>query len=895
MTTNLFGYQLIIYIEKPGAPTFTATDEPGVPTGSSVAGHMWYELTNGPDRFSSGYAPGGVTDQDRSRYEGDSAFASRQIPINQAQFDLLREFGLPNSSLAEKNGFGPDNYNPATNSCVDYVWKALEVAGLNPGRHEGSLLPMSNIEDLKKYMSLSKDEAAVIDEQIARVLKYTYDPQSNEWGRPLEEMIKEWDRLQLPRAIDPLILDLDGDGVETLSVKDGVFFNLDCAGLKEAVGWVSPDDGLLVVDLDGDGRITSGAELFGNFTMRSVGQHATEGFDALAEYDTNRDRSVDRQDAAYHRLQVWRDLNSNGLSDDGELMTLAQAGIERLNLQYDTPATRDAAGNQHRESSYFLTSDGQRHAMTDVWFAVESYRTQDGSPDLPVSETIAGLPDILGLGNARTLHQAMARDTSGQLMATLQAWQQASGLERETLLEDLVQQWADAGPVPELENSSVMTGRQLATLETFMGLQVPMFNRGELASPASEVNVVVNDTYGRLKAAIAGQLVDQTDLPGLLTGLQWSLVNGTLEWDVAPLVSRLSNRFDRSASKTDALFDLVETLGRLRNGGLEELATAVLQHSDHGGLAFQQAMTEWGTSTGILRGSDRGEGLRGSPGETSAFYGGRGNDTYSGGIGGDLIFFRPGDGHDRLYLEADGWVETGKDVLALGSGIAPEDVSFERRENHLIVRMSESDSVTVTDYFRAPRYRLEEIRFSDGTSWSQSDMARRLSMVGTESRDYWVGLDDFANHMVGMGGNDEFYGGQQADLMEGGDGSDWLGSGRGDDTLIGGRGNDCLVGSWGDDVYVFSKGDGLDSLQEDGPYGGVSTDTIRFTEGITFDSLHLERQGETLKIRYGDAGDEISIYAQFRNADTAVERLQFADGSFYDLNALAQAAPVLVV
>lgn len=893
MTDTILRYQLIIYIEQPGTPTYTTTDEPGAPTGSSVAGHVWYELRNGLDRFGSGYAPGGVTDLDRNRYEGDPTFASREIPINQAQFDLLREFGLPNSSFAEKNGFGPNNYNVASNSCVDYVWKALELAGLNPGRHEGALLPMSNIDDLRKYMSLSKEEAAVIDEQIARVLKYTYDPQSNEWGRPLEEMIKEWDRLQLPRATDPLVLDLDGDGVETLSVKDGVFFNLDCAGLKEAVGWVSPDDGLLVVDLDGDGCITSGAELFGNFTMRSAGQHATEGFDALAEYDTHRDSFVDGQDAAYHRLQVWRDLNSNGLSDDGELMTLAQAGIERLNLQYDIPATRDAAGNQHRESSYFLRSDGQRHAMTDVWFAVESYRTQDSSPDLAVGDTIAALPDIAGLGNARSLHQAMVRDTSGQLIAALQAWQEAHGMERDALLEELVQRWAGVDPVPDLKSSSVMAGRQLATLETFMGLQVPMFNRGELASPTSEVNGVVHDTYSRLKAAIAGQLVDQTDLPALLTGLQWSSVNGTLEWNVAPLVSRLSNRFDTAASKTDALFDLVETLGRLRSGGLEELATAVLRHSEHGGLAFQQAMTEWGASNGILRGSDRGEGLRGTPGETSAFYGGRGNDTYSGGTGGDLIFFRPGDGHDRLYLEADGWVETGKDVLALGVGITPEDITFERRENHLVVRMSESDSVSVIDYFRAPRYRLEEIRFSDGTSWSQSDIAQRLTMVGTASRDYWVGVNEFANHMVGLGGDDEFHGGNQADLMDGGDGSDWLGSGGGDDTLIGGRGNDCLVGSWGDDVYVFSKRDGRDSLQEDGPYGGVSTDTIRFTEGITFDSLHLERQGETLKIRYGDAGDEISIYAQFRYADTAVERLQFADGSFYDLNALAQAAPVL--
>jgi hypothetical protein len=65
-------------------------------------------------------------------------------------------------------------------------------------------------------------------------------------------------------ADDPLILDLDGDGIETVGVAaSGVAFDIDGDGMAERMGWLAPDDGFLARDADGDGRIGSGAELFG--------------------------------------------------------------------------------------------------------------------------------------------------------------------------------------------------------------------------------------------------------------------------------------------------------------------------------------------------------------------------------------------------------------------------------------------------------------------------------------------------------------------------------------------------------------------------------------------------------------------------------------------------------
>ncbi|PYG83915.1 hypothetical protein LY28_03763, partial [Ruminiclostridium sufflavum DSM 19573] len=63
-----------------------------------------------------------------------------------------------------------------------------------------------------------------------------------------------------PPRIDPIIFDLDGDGVETLSVQNGVHFDLDNNGFSEKSGWVGSDDGLLVFDRDGNGTIDAGKE-----------------------------------------------------------------------------------------------------------------------------------------------------------------------------------------------------------------------------------------------------------------------------------------------------------------------------------------------------------------------------------------------------------------------------------------------------------------------------------------------------------------------------------------------------------------------------------------------------------------------------------------------------------
>ena len=84
-------------------------------------------------------------------------------------------------------------------------------------------------------------------------------------------------------TVSPLVLDLDGNGVTTLGIAGATIqFDHDGNGFAERTGWVGVGDALLVRDRNGDGRITTGNELFGNHTRLSDGSLAGENGASLA-------------------------------------------------------------------------------------------------------------------------------------------------------------------------------------------------------------------------------------------------------------------------------------------------------------------------------------------------------------------------------------------------------------------------------------------------------------------------------------------------------------------------------------------------------------------------------------------------------------------------------------
>lgn len=129
--------------------------------------------------------------------------------------------------------------------------------------------------------------------------------------------------------VSPVILDLDGDGLELRSRKNsGAKFDWDGNGIRDDTGWVGRSDGILAVDRNGDGLITGASELL----FQNDNAVATNSFAALSAFDDNADGRITSIDSRFAELRVWIDGNGNGISDAGELRSLNDVGVAELNL-----------------------------------------------------------------------------------------------------------------------------------------------------------------------------------------------------------------------------------------------------------------------------------------------------------------------------------------------------------------------------------------------------------------------------------------------------------------------------------------------------------------------------------------------------------------------------------
>jgi hypothetical protein len=167
-----------------------------------------------------------------------------------------------------------------------------------------------------------------------------------------------------PDCGSPIVVDLDRGGFRFTDLAGGVRFDLDGDGHAEQVAWIAPGsgDGWLVLDRDGDGLITSGAELFGNFTPQPPSDEP-HGYAALAVFDQpaaggDGDGAITPADAVFAELRLWIDADHDGVSQPGELIPLAAAGIRAIDLGFVNSAHRDEHGNELRYASRVRLSRG---------------------------------------------------------------------------------------------------------------------------------------------------------------------------------------------------------------------------------------------------------------------------------------------------------------------------------------------------------------------------------------------------------------------------------------------------------------------------------------------------------------------------------------------------------
>jgi len=161
---------------------------------------------------------------------------------------------------------------------------------------------------------------------------------------------------------DPIVLDLDNNGFLFSTLAAGVSFDLNGDGAKDELAWNSSGDGILAYDRDGDGVIDDGTELF---TPWFNGGDFASGGEALASLDSNGDGVVDAADNAFDDLSIWQDLDGDGITDEGELGSLADHGIASITAPA-TAAGYEIDGQSIIGEGAFTRTDGTTGDYVEV-------------------------------------------------------------------------------------------------------------------------------------------------------------------------------------------------------------------------------------------------------------------------------------------------------------------------------------------------------------------------------------------------------------------------------------------------------------------------------------------------------------------------------------------------
>jgi hypothetical protein len=167
----------------------------------------------------------------------------------------------------------------------------------------------------------------------------------------------------------PLLLDLAGDGLNLSTLEGGTSFDLLGTGHPVQCAWSKGDDAWLVLDANGNGRVDGAAELFGN---ESFGRRHPDGFNALAELDTNRDGLINAADSAFGQLLLWTDADRDGRSTPSELTTLSRAGVVAIELQAVRARTW-INGSRIPLISRFVRADGSTGIVGDAFLQYAQY------------------------------------------------------------------------------------------------------------------------------------------------------------------------------------------------------------------------------------------------------------------------------------------------------------------------------------------------------------------------------------------------------------------------------------------------------------------------------------------------------------------------------------------
>jgi hypothetical protein len=159
------------------------------------------------------------------------------------------------------------------------------------------------------------------------------------------------------KVVDPLVINFGGAAAELTDTKYA--FDINSDGAEDNISFVGQGSGLLVLDLNNDGTVNNGTELFGPNTG--------DGFAELAAYDEDGNKWIDENDSVYEKLSVWtKDGEGNDTLSSLKDKNVGAIYLGAVTTPFDIKDESNNLDGQVVATGIYLQEDGQVGTVQQV-------------------------------------------------------------------------------------------------------------------------------------------------------------------------------------------------------------------------------------------------------------------------------------------------------------------------------------------------------------------------------------------------------------------------------------------------------------------------------------------------------------------------------------------------
>ncbi len=155
--------------------------------------------------------------------------------------------------------------------------------------------------------------------------------------------------------IDPLVINLDSNIADVSDQK--FLFDIDSDGILDNISKLGSGSGYLALDLNGDGTINDGSELFGT--------KSGDGFSDLAKYDSDKNGWIDEADEIWSKLLIWsKDSSGNDILYGLKDKDIGAIYLGNVSTDFSMKSPLDNATNAAiRKTGIFLYENGNARTV----------------------------------------------------------------------------------------------------------------------------------------------------------------------------------------------------------------------------------------------------------------------------------------------------------------------------------------------------------------------------------------------------------------------------------------------------------------------------------------------------------------------------------------------------